>query len=119
MIRRALFLTVVGVAALAFSLREASAQFGFVGGYGVNYGDMVSPYLNLLSQNSSGGYGTYQNLVQSFQNDRLFNERAAGNINQLQNQINGNPYGGAGGGRRGTTSKYFLNYSHYYLGIRH
>ncbi len=116
MFRRTLSVAVLALAALAFCSREASAQWGGVGGYGVSYGDMVSPYLNLLSQNSSAGFGAYQNLVQTFENDRNFNQRLQGNINQLQNQVNG---GGVGRGSRTSYGRHYMNYSHYYLGIRH
>lgn len=105
MFRQWLCIATLALAALACCSDKASAQGGLVGGYGVNYGDMVSPYLNLLSQNSSAGFGGYQNLVQSFENDRKFNQNIAGGINQLQNQVNGGGAGvpGVAQGRDGTS----------------
>jgi hypothetical protein len=115
MTRQKLFIAVFALGAMAFCSREAAAQYG-VGGYGVNYGDTVSPYLNLLSAGNGAGLGTQQNLVDSLINNKQANINTAAGINQLQNQING---GGRGGGRGNPSmSRHFMNYSHYYIGIR-
>ncbi len=114
MVRRCFCIAIFALAALAFSSRQASAQYG---GYGINYGDVVSPYLNLLAGGgAASGLPNYQNLVQPIIQNQQSNFNNAAGINQLQGQINGN---GGGGGRAGSASRYFMNYSHYYIGIRH
>ena len=113
-IRQKLCIAIFALAALTFSSREAAAQGGY-GGYGVNYGDMVSPYLNLLSAGNGAGFGTQHNLVDSLNNNRQANLNNQAGINQLQNQLNG----GGAGRRNSGTGRHFMNYSHYYIGIRH
>jgi hypothetical protein len=114
MLRRGLIVVVVAVAGVALSNREASAQ---IGGYGVNYGDMLSPYLNLNLMNGAPGLPIYQNLVTPFIQGSQQNLSTAAGINALANQIGGG--GGGGAGRFRGTGRHFMYYSHYYSGIRH
>ncbi len=82
----------------------------------------VSPYLNLLIPDQfgipGGNPGQYQTLVEPFIEGRqaaLANNNA---LNKLNSQVNGGRRGGGGSSGAGGYHSRFLNYSHYYSGIR-
>ncbi len=81
----------------------------------------VSPYLNLLIPDQfgipGGNPGQFQTLVEPFidgRNAALSNRSA---LNRLQNQVNAGAGAGPSSGSAGFHSR-FMNYSHYYSGIR-
>jgi len=80
----------------------------------------VSPYLNLLIPDQfgipGGNPGQYQTLVEPFIDGRNAAMANRAGINRLQNQVNAGARGG--GGSAGFHARY-MNYSHYYSGIRH
>jgi hypothetical protein len=83
----------------------------------------VSPYLNLLLPDANGvpggNPGQYQTLVEPFINQQQTNQANASAINRLGAQVNSRGGGGRGfGGTGGNYHSRFMNYSHYYQGIR-
>ena len=111
-------LVVAVVAALsAATCSMAFAQGTYYQGRSDNpNGPTVSPYLNLL-QNNSGGVTNYQSLVKPLinQNSAIQRQgsalqRQGGAIQQLQRQAYQGPVSGAGTGH----ITFFMNYSHYY-----
>ncbi len=116
--------------ATALRYLAATALVGLVGGW-ISCGSAaaqdpfrrpsVSPYLNLLIPDQfgipGGNPGQYQTLVEPFIEGRQAAMANRAGINRLQNQVNN---GGArgGGGSAGFHARY-MNYSHYYSGIRH
>jgi hypothetical protein len=99
------------IVALAMPRLVIAQGIPFPGGHSDNpNGPTVSPYLNLL-QNNSQGFNSYQTMVKPIIDQNSALQRQGGAIQQLQQQVN-NP---AGGGRRGTGhATYFMNYSHFY-----
>jgi hypothetical protein len=111
--RTALILFAAMVAGLVMSDR-ASAQ-------DPNRRPNVSPYLNLLIPDQfgvpGGNPGQYQTLVEPFIQGRQAQQANANALGRLNAQVNGRGRGGGSGG--GSNVGRFMNYSHYYSGIRH
>lgn len=109
----AVVLAVVAQLAIA---GQASAQ-------DLNRRPSVSPYLNLLIPDQfgipGGNPGQYQTLVEPFIEGRKAAQNNANALNRLNSQVNGGGRGSSGGsfGAGGYHSRY-MNYSHYYSGIR-
>ncbi len=80
----------------------------------------VSPYLNLLIPDQfgvpGGNPGQYQTLVEPLIQGRQATQANANALGRLNAQVNGRS-GRGGGGGGGYTGR-FMNYSHYYTGIR-
>ena len=84
----------------------------------------VSPYLNLLIPDQfgvpGGNPGQYQTMVEPFIEGRKATQANTSALNRLNSQVNsGVRGGGGGGGGGGSYLSHFMNYSHYYSGIRH
>jgi hypothetical protein len=80
-------------------------------------GPTVSPYLNLLQNNSVFNQApAYNTLVKPIVDQQNALNRQAGSINRLSQQVNSGGGGGGGAGMRGATghTSFFMNYSHYY-----
>ena len=112
---------VVLLAALVVSAvaHPASAQsMSYRGSSDNPNGPTVSPYLNLLQNNSVGnavtGAPVYQSLVQPLVNQGNAIGRQAGALSQLQQQV----YTGSTAGSATGHASFFMNYSHYYPGFR-
>ena len=112
------FLAVGGFFAAA---NTSFAQYANPGSSYINSRPTVSPYLNLLNNNSLG-VPNYQTMVrpQIDQRDALVRQGAS--LQQLQQQFrdssqNARQYQPGGVSRTGHGARY-LNYSHYYSGIR-
>lgn len=100
----------------------AHAQW-FASGHSDNpNGPTVSPYLNLLQNNSILGPPTnYQSLVRPLVDQNSAIQRQGASLSRLQQQVNSGGGGGAGnsGSRAGTGhASRFMNYSHYYPSAR-
>jgi hypothetical protein len=84
----------------------------------------VSPYLNLLIPDQfgipGGNPGQYQTLVEPFVEGRKAAQNNQNQLNRLNAQVNGGARGGGGGGSFGAGGYHsrYMNYSHYYSGIR-
>ena len=94
---------------------QASAQ-------DLNRRPSVSPYLNLLIPDQfgipGGNPGQFQTLVEPFIEQRKAAQNNQNQLNRLNSQVNGGARGGGSGfGTSGYHSRY-MNYSHYYSGIR-
>jgi hypothetical protein len=101
---------------LVSMVRDASAQ-------DLNRRPSVSPYLNLLIPDQfgipGGNPGQYQTLVEPFIEGRKAAQNNQNQLNRLNAQVNGGGRGAGGGsfGAGGYHSRY-MNYSHYYSGLR-
>jgi hypothetical protein len=107
-------LTVVGVYS-APAHAQSITQLGQ--GHGLGR-PTVSPYMNLLTWDQFGIAAGYQTLVKPFQNGRRAAAANSAAISQLQNQVNSGGGGGGGTGGSAAMQKHFLNYTHYYSGLR-
>lgn len=97
--------------------QTAQAQGGgfFMGSSDNPVGPTVSPYLNLLQNNSLLSTATsYQSLVKPLIDQRDAIQRQGNSLNRLQRQVSGQAYGAGGGGRGTGHGSYFMNYLHYY-----
>ncbi|MGD9724181.1 MAG: hypothetical protein AB7O59_23165 [Pirellulales bacterium] len=103
----------VAVAVLTLAASSSALAQGVYQGRSDNpNGPTVSPYLNLLQNNSVFSPATnYQSLVKPLIDQNSAIRRQGGAINQLQQQVNSGPGSGGGGTGRGS---YFMYYSHFY-----
>jgi len=114
---RMLLVAVAAVALWSVTLSQALAQGagGYARGHSDNpNGPTVSPYLNLLQNNSVNstitGMPVYQSLVKPLVNQGSAISRQGGALSQLQQQV----YSGGGGGSATGHASFFMNYSHYF-----
>lgn len=117
---KSLAMALVAAAAFFAASNSASAQFINPGLNYINSRPTVSPYLNLLNNNSLG-FPNYQTLVRPEIDARDAIVRQGASLQQLQQQFRESSGGGRqyapGQSRTGHGSRY-MNYSHYYSGIR-
>jgi hypothetical protein len=114
--RTAIFLATCG---LLHVVPSVSVGQGYMGRTDNPNGPTVSPYMNLLQNNSIFNQApTYNPLVKPIIDQQSALNRQASSINRLSQQINSGGGGGGGGagGMRGSTghTSYFMNYSHFY-----
>ncbi len=108
---------------ISLLINSASAQnYGALGGKHSLGRPTVSPYLNLQMADQFGIQGGYQTLVKPFFDSRKAANANSGAISRLQNQVGAISSGGGGGGGGGigpgAASSHFMNFSHYYNGVR-
>ena len=80
----------------------------------------VSPYLNLLNNNSSGTATPYQSLVRPQLEQQKVNQQQSRSIQSIQSNLHAQQRANAGaaGIERGTGHQaLFMNYLHYYPGF--
>lgn len=111
-------LLVLGVFAAA---NTAQAQYTNPGYSYLNSRPTVSPYLNLLNSNGAG-FPNYQTMVRPEIDSRDALVRQGASLQQLQQQFHDSSQGArpsqpGGQSRTGHGTRY-MNYSHYYSGIR-
>jgi hypothetical protein len=110
MTRRSLFALLV-VACLAVGARQAHAQRGSTDN---PVGPTVSPYLNLLNNNSSG-VTNYQSLVRPLIQQGNAINRQGNDLNRLQQQVSSQRASAASNTPNATGHvTLFMNYSHFY-----
>jgi hypothetical protein len=110
-----LMLAVFAAPGLAF----AQGWNGF-GGHSDNpNGPTVSPYMNLLQNNNQlNSTPAYQSLVKPLVDQRNAIQRQGSGLQRLQQQVQGGGSGsGTTGGGTGHSTR-FMNYSHFYTGIK-
>lgn len=91
---------------------QAQAQNFYKGSSDNPNGPTVSPYLNLL-QNNSVGVTNYQSLVKPLVEQNSAINRQGNSINRLQQQVNA-PMGAGTAGRGTGHTTFFMNYGHFY-----
>ena len=83
------------------------------------YGPTTSPYLNLLQNNNQfNPVSTYNTLVKPIVDQNNAINRQGSNLNRLQGQVNSGASASSGGGNATGHSSFFMNYSHFYRGVR-
>jgi hypothetical protein len=98
----------------------SSARAQLPGGHSDNpNGPTVSPYMNLLQNNNQlNGLPTYQSLVKPLVDQQNAIQRQGNSLQRLQQQVSsGASPNGGGSGATGHATR-FMNYSHFYTGIR-
>jgi hypothetical protein len=106
--------------AVAVLFSSARAQnYASLGGKHSLGSPTVSPYLNLQTADQFGIVGGYQTLVKPFFEARKASNANSNAISRLQNQVGSIGGGGGGGGSgAGPAANHFMNFSHYYTGVR-
>jgi hypothetical protein len=92
---------------------RAEAQTNYRGSSDNTNGPTVSPYLNLLQNNSVGNITNYQSLVKPLIEQNSAINRQGNSINRLQQQVNSPSSAGTSGRGTGHTT-FFMNYGHFY-----
>ena len=121
---RARFLWLTAAIVILLVAPQAVMAQGALGGYYQGHSDnpngpTVSPYLNLLQNNSVFSQASnYQSLVKPLIDQNAAIQRQGGAINRLQQQVNPGASSGRGGGRGTGHTTYFMNYSHYYPAMK-